>query len=511
VTADPANTPATPTTAPAVAPAVETAPAAPTGPAGPTAPGAPAGLGSGPARGVAAATGRSGSRGVPRALPVLGHAVYLLRRPQEFVTRMRDAGEVTVFRLGPRSAYLVNTPELVHQVLVTRRAAFDKGGALFAQATELVGTGLVTSGAELHRRQRRLAQPAFHAARIAAYTAIMRDSVVARSAAWRPGAVLELFTETHALSMDILARTLFTPPPGVDAVAVIQRNLPVLLGGIPRRAYLPVPWLHRLPLPVNRRFYAARAALFDLVDRIIADYAATGADRGDLLSMLMLARDADTGEPMSHRQLRDEVMTMLLAGTETSSSTLVWAFHALARQPEAEQRVHAEVDAVLAGRPAGHEDLPALNYVGRVVREVLRMYPVGWLLTRITLAEVELGGVRIPAGSDVFFSPYALHHDPALFADPERFDPDRWLPERAGEIPRHAYIPFGDGNRKCIGDVFGMTEVAVALATLAGRWRLRPVPGRPPRPVAGSSYRLAEAYMQLEPRWPDAAAAPDRD
>jgi pentalenene oxygenase len=444
-------------------------------------------------------------------LPVLGHAIYLLRRPLEFVCQLRDAGEITVFRLGPRPAYMVSSPELVHQILTTRRAVFDKGGPLFDRAAEVVGAGLATATGELHRRQRRLAQPAFHAARIAAYTATMRDVVAARSATWQPGAVLDLSTETHDLAMDILVRTLLTPPAGVDAFGEIRRTLPLLMGGISRRAYLPVRWVHRLPLPVNRRFDAARTALFGLVDRVIADYAVTGSDRGDLLSMLMLSRDPDTGEPMSSRQLRDEVVTMLFAGTETSASTLVRAFHMLSAHPEAERRVHAEVDAVLAGRPADPEDLPRLSYVGRVIREVLRMYAPAWMLSRIALADVELGGVRIPAGSDVFFSAYALHHDPALFADPERFDPDRWLPDGAGDIPRHAYIPFGDGNRKCMGEAFALAEVTVALATLAGRWRLRPVPGRSFRPFVGSTYGVTEAHMQLEPRWRSAAAVPDGD
>jgi pentalenene oxygenase len=448
---------------------------------------------------------------MPRALPLLGHAVHLLRRPLPFLTELRDHGDVVVFRLGRRPAYLVNSPEVVREVLVTRRAQFDKGGPLYAQVAGVVGNGLAVATAEFHRRQRRLAQPAFHHARIAVYTATMRDVVAARSTGWRPGAVLEMTGQMHALTMDILARTLFAAPPGVDAVAEIERAVPVLLDGIARRAYLPVPFLHRLPLPVNRRFDAARTALVLLVDRVIADYAATGTDRGDLLSMLMLARDEDTGEPMTGQQLRDEVLTMLMAGTETSAATLVWVFHELAAHPEVERRLHAEVDAVLAGRPAGHEDLPRLDYTARVVRETLRLRPVGWLLTRMALVDTELGGQRVPAGSDVFFSPYAMHRDPTLYADPDRFDPDRWLQERAAGVPRHAYLPFGSGNRKCIGDTFALTELTVALATLAGRWRLRPVPGRPLRPVASTTYRLTGAYMQLEPRWPNAAAAPDRD
>lgn len=433
----------------------------------------------------------------PGALPLLGHALKLMRNPLEFVEGMRAQGDVVEFRLGPRPAYLVNTPELVREVLITQMPAFSKGGPLAGEAAKLLGNGLATANGDFHRRQRHLSRPAFHHERIAAYTAAMSELAAEKSESWHEGQEVHMGHEMHALSMSILTRTLFASPDGVDAAAIVREALPHLIDGIGRRAYLPLAWVHQLPLPMNRRFAQAERSLHELVDLVLADYRAHPADRGDLLSMLMTSRD-DQGEGMTDRQLHDEIITMMLAGSETPAATVVWALHVLAEHPDVEKMVHAEVDEVLAGRPATHADLERLDYVRRVVAETLRMYPVGWLFTRHTTAPVALGGHTIPAGSDVFYSPYVLHHDPALFPSPSTFDPDRWLPERASEIPRHAYIPFSAGFRKCIGDGFSLTQMTITLATLASRWRPRPV-GRS-RTVASTSYRLEDAVMRLAAR-----------
>jgi pentalenene oxygenase len=308
------------------------------------------------------------------------------------------------------------------------------------------------------------------------------------------------------MAMEVLARTLFSGTEGIAAATEVKRSLPALLDGMGRRAYLPVNFVHRLPLPANRRFQQARARLNAVVDGIIADYRATGTDRGDLLSLLVLAVDEETGQGMSEQQLRDEVLTMLIGGTETTATTIAWVLHLVATYPEVEAAVHAEVDEVLAGQPASHEHLPRLDYCRRVVMETLRMYPIGWLLTRNALTDVDLGGHRIPAGADVFFSPWCLQRDPAIYPEPDRFDPDRWLPDRARKIPRHAYLPFSAGTRKCVGESFAVAESTLVLATLSARWRLRPDPDRPARPKAAMTYRLVESWMIVEPR--DHASAP---
>jgi pentalenene oxygenase len=438
---------------------------------------------------------------LPGAVPLLGHALRLARNPLDFVEEARDHAPVTVFRIGTRPAYMVSTGELLKDILITHQSKFEKGGTLFDQATKLLGNGLAASNGALHLRQRRLSQPAFHHSRMGLYARAAIESVDAVSAAWRHGQVLDAGRELNGITMDILARTLFsrlTP----EAAAEIRRTLPALVAGVGRRAFLPIGFVHRLPLPVNRREAADLRRLYEVVDGIITDYRASDLDQDDLLSMLMLAHDEDTGEGMSTQQIHDEIRSMMVAGTETSATLMLWAFHVLDARPEIERRVHAELDEVLDGRPVTYADLPRLEYLGRVIQELLRMYPTGWILTRRATTEVHLGGHRIPRGADVFFSPYALHRDPALFPDPDRFDPDRWLPERADSIPRHAYLPFGAGVRKCIGESLAYAEITIALAALAGRWRLRSVTGHPTRAVARSTLRPSESRLRVEARRP---------
>ncbi|MER5353623.1 cytochrome P450 [Kitasatospora sp. NPDC002551] len=438
-------------------------------------------------------------RPYPGALPLLGHALHLARDPLGFVERLRDHGPVTEFRLGTRPAYMVGTGELLKDLLITRQTAFEKGGPLFDQAVKLLGNGLAAANGELHLRQRRLLQPAFHHGRMARYAEAASASAEALSARWRPGAVADVGHDLHDMTMDVLTRTVFsavTP----ETAAEIRRCIPALVAGVARRAFVPVDFVHRLPLPVNRREAERLDRLYQVVDGLITDYRARPPEQEDMLALLLAARDETTGEPLADRQIHDEIRSMMVAGTETSATALHWSFQVLAARPDVERRLHRELDEVLGGRPVAYPDLPKLEYLGRFVQEILRMFPTGWLLTRRAAAEVDLGGHLIPAGADVFFSPYALHRDPAVFADPHRFDPDRWLPERAAAVPRHAYLPFGAGVRKCIGESFAWTEIGIALATLAARWRLRSTAARPPRAVAGSTLRPGRSVLRTEAR-----------
>lgn len=339
----------------------------------------------------------------------------------------------------------------------------------------------------------------FHHSRMGVYARAALDAAVLVSGTWRDGEVVELGRALNDMTMEILARTLFSSLT-TEAAAEIRRCLPALVAGVGRRAFIPVEFVHKLPLPVNRREAESLRRLYEVVDGIISDYRASDLDQDDLLSTLMLARDEQTGEGMTSEQLHDEIRSMMVAGTETSATLLLWAFQVLGARPDIERRVHAELDEVLAYRPVEYADLPSLAYLGRVVQELLRMYPTGWILTRRATSPAVLGGHLIPEGADVFFSPYALHRDPAVFADPGRFDPDRWLPERAAAVPRHAYLPFGAGVRKCIGESLAYAEITLILASLMGRWRMRSVTGRLPRPVAGSTLRPKESVMRVEER-----------
>ncbi|MFH9355501.1 cytochrome P450 [Kitasatospora sp. NPDC017646] len=435
---------------------------------------------------------------LPGGVPLLGHSLEMLRSPLGFVESLRDHGEIVAFRMGTRAAYMVNAPGLVRELLVGKQRHFEKGGPLFKHSARLLGNGLAASNGALHLRQRRLTQPAFAHTRVASYAVTVSDLAARLRDSWQDGAAVDLARDLHDLTMDILADTLFRGL-APETATEIRRSLPLLVAGVARRAFIPVGFVHRLPLPVNRREEAALRRLYDLVDGLIRKYRDEGTDHGDLLSLL-LDRDPDTGDGMDDRQIHDEIRSMMVAGTETSATVLHWALIMLAVHPEVERRVHDEVDEVLAGRPAAYADLPRLPYLTRVVQEVLRMYPVGWILTRRAVDDVRLGSHRIPSGVDVFFSPYGLHRDPASFADPGRFDPDRWLPERAREVPRDAYLPFGTGVRKCIGESFAHVEMMIALATLVGRWRLRPTSDHPAAPVAASTLRPREPRMFVQAR-----------
>jgi len=436
---------------------------------------------------------------MPGGLPVIGHTLQMARRPLEFVESLRDEGDVVVFRLGTKPAYMISKPELINELLVSKYKYFEKGGPLFEQATKLIGNGLVASNGKFHRRQRRLSQPAFHHGRMANYASAAIEVVEDVSASWRHGQVVDLSRDLYDMTMNVLTKTLFSAL-SVDVAAEIRRSLPVLVAGVGRRAFIPIEFIHKLPLPVNRREDAALRRMYDLVDGIIAEYRGNCTDRGDLLSMLILARDEETGESMTDSQLHDEIRSMLVAGTETSATALLWAFHIFATHPEIERRAHQEVDEVLDGGPVSYQILPKLEYLGRVIQEILRVYPTGWILTRRAVTDIDLGGYRIPAGADVFFSPYAVHQDPANFADPNVFDPDRWLPERAHAISRHSYLPFGAGVRKCIGESFAYVEMTIALAVLAARWTMRSAARKPVRPVAGSTYKPSDSHMLLRAR-----------
>ncbi|MFF8958527.1 cytochrome P450 [Streptomyces sp. NPDC014894] len=436
----------------------------------------------------------------PGRLPGVGHALSMARRPLEFLTSLASLGDLVEVRLGSRPAYLPCHPELVRQVLLNARV-YDTGGPVKDKARPILGNGLITSDWADHRRQRRMVQPAFHPARIATYAQVMRDECARQVSLWEAGRPMDIADAMQGLTARVTARALFSTDMAPHSVAEIQRSLPLMVSGAYRRAVDPTGLLARLPLAANRAFTAALGRLHTLIDTIVADYRRAGEDRGDLLSALLAASDEEDGGRMSDREVHDQVMTLLLAGVETTASALTWAWHLLAANPEAERRLHAEVDEVLAGgRTPDYADIPRLAHTQRIFTETLRLYPPAWMFTRMTTERTELGGRRLPAGTDVLISPYVIHRDPGLFPDPEAFDPDRWLPERAKSVSRGAYLPFGAGSRKCIGDVFGMTEATLALAAIASRWRLRPVPGTTVRPRAQMSLTTGPLQMVPVPR-----------
>ena len=415
-----------------------------------------------------------GPGGAHRGRQLLGFLAFR-RDPLKFLTRLaREHGDIVHFRLGPQHVFTLNHPDLVRDALVTHQDYFHKGRAL-QRAKRLLGEGLLTSEGEHHRRQRRLAQPAFHRKRVESYGAVMADYAARHAARWHDRAEVDIAHEMMRLTLAIVGKTLFNADVEGEADEVGQAMSEIMemfqLLLLPYSEYL-----ERLPLPHNRRFLRARAKLDSIIYRIIEERRRTGADAGDLLSMLLLATDEEgdrTG--MTDGQLRDELLTLFLAGHETTANALAWTWHLLAQHPEVETKLHAELDAVLDGgrRLPAVEDLPALRYTGMVLSESMRLYPPAWTVGRLVVKDYPVRGYRIPAGSLVLVSQYVIQRDPRFWPDPLRFDPERWTPEAKESRPQYAYFPFGAGARRCIGEGFAWMEGTLLIATIARHWRMR--------------------------------------
>ncbi|MBV2153057.1 cytochrome P450 [Kitasatospora sp. SUK 42] len=418
----------------------------------------------------------------PRALPLLGHAPALLHHPYDFVAGLAAHGDLVRLRLGPLDAYVACHPDLVRQLLTEDRT-YDKGGLILDKAREVFGNGLATCPAADHRRQRRMLQPAFHRDRLPGYAAMMAEEIAGTTAPWSDGDVIDLPAAMYRLTTAVTARCLFAAHERAGSLPV-HACMDAVARGVARRIMLPLPGADRIPTPGNRRFRRARRDLREITRRLIADYRAAGTDHHDLLSVLLSTRDED-GRGLSDNEIHDQVVTFLLAGMETTAATLSWAWTLLAANPPVRERLHTELDTVLDGRPARHEDLPSLPLTGRIVSETLRLHPPAWILSRTVTADTELGGHRVPAGATILYSPYLLHRRADLFPHPGRFDPDRWL-TTARPAPG-TYTPFGLGARRCIGDTFGTTEAALAIATIASRWTVTPTPHQSVRPHRSSS------------------------
>lgn len=435
----------------------------------------------------------------PGGLPLLGHALKMLRDPLDFLPSLRAHGDLVRLRLGPQQAYMACSHPIVQQVLLNSRT-FDKGGEFIDKMRLILGNGVGTCNWQAHTRQRRLLQPAFHRARQTAYAGVMLEEVIALTDSWHRGDVVDVNRAFHGLTTRVTARTLFSTEIGADAVTEVQRSFPIVWDGLYQRMINPVSLVHRMPTAKNRRFNLGLKRLNAVISEIIEAYREAGTNSGDMLSMLLAARDQETGDRLSSSQIRDEVMTMLVAGTETTATGLAWTMHLLGKHPEVEQRLHEEIDGALGGRPPAIDHASRLPYVQRVILESLRLHPPVWLVTRVTTSDTELGGHPIPSGTTIVFSPYALHRDPSLFEDPERFDPDRWLPERISSLPRNPSIAFGGGKRKCIGDTLALQESVIALATIGSRWRLSAVPGSVVKAVPRANLSPGPLPMIVEPR-----------
>jgi cytochrome P450 len=440
----------------------------------------------------------------PGGLPLLGHALQLVRRPLEFVDALRAQGDVVRIQLGPSPAYVVTTPELTRTVLVTEAKSFPKGGPIIDALRIFFRDGIGTSiDEDLHRRHRRLMQPMFNRVHIAARGDAMIGLVGDLTRQWRESEPLTVFDEMNNLVFAAFLVALFgtglSPQVGRD----FPRLMPVIMRGTIRHAVLP-GWLADLPMPSELRFRASMSRLRQLVDETIDRYQQSAGDgRGqdagsggpELFRTLMEASDSEATAGLDRDELHDEVITLLGSNMENTGTTLAWALYEISRNPDVERKLHAEIDAVCGDRALRTADLPSLDYTRRIIQETMRLYGPVWLVTRRTAEAVTLGGYHIPGDTDVAYSPYLMQHDPAAYPDPERFDPDRWAPDRVSASARNNYMVFGAGTRQCIGESFAWVELVIILAVITSRWRLTATSDRPVKPVAHVTVNPGKLLM----------------
>ncbi len=392
-------------------------------------------------------------------------------------------GDIVHLKAGPYHGYLLSDPPDIKHVLQDNARNYHKS-PLYDRLKDGLGRGLLTSEDSFWLRQRRLAQPAFHRQRLVAMADVMSECAQQALDRWEHaaarGAAIDLVAEMMSLTQAIVVRTMFSTDLG-PAAETVNRTWPIVNQRI-GETFWATKLETKLPLPANRRFWRALHELETVVYRIIAERRRSGRDQPDLLSVFLAARDEDSGEGMTDRQLRDEVMTMLLAGHETTSLALSWTYYLLSRHPDAEQRLTDEVDRVVGRARPAFAHLEHLVFTRRVLEESMRLYPPAWGFSRLALADDEVGGYPIRKGSIVFLIPFVVHRRPRLWPEPERYDPDRFTPDREAARPKFAYFPFGGGPRVCIGNQFAMAEAQLIVAAIAQRFRIRLSPGLEIRP-----------------------------
>ena len=429
----------------------------------------------------------------PKGWPVLGVSLELLNDPLALFRRLaREYGDIVRFPVLIGDRILLNHPDYIEQVLVIQQSKFHKSDLSKRATHRLLGQGLLTSEGEFWRRQRRLAQPAFHRSRINSYAETMVAITEDHLCRWHDAESRDIAQEMMAVTLDIAVRTLFgTTLPG--EAQQVGRAVGFLMRYQLRRLRSPIRLPQNLPTPKSRRAQRENEFLDSLIYRIIAERReqGNGAHHEDLLALLMGAMDED-GTQMTPQQLRDEAMTLFLAGHETTALTLSWTWYLLSQNPAAEARLHEELSGVLGGRAPTVADLEKLPYLQAVINESLRLYPAAYLLARTSIAPCTIGGYDFPTGSTILMSQWVTHRDARFFDDPESFRPERWLDGLMARLPAGAYFPFGNGPRRCIGQGFALLESALVTAVIAQRFQFRLVPGHPIVP---------EPLVTLRPRY----------
>ena len=402
-----------------------------------------------------------------------GHFRQFRRDSTGFLRKLSELGDVTSFKMGKQQAFFLNRPEFTRDLLITNNAKFVKGRAL-QRAKRLLGEGLLTSEGAAHLRQRRMIQPAFHRERINSYARTMIDCAAKIIGEWRENEVRDINKEMMRLTLQIVGKTLFSAnvTDEADEIGVALTTLIEMFN------YLLLPFaelLEKLPIPQVKRFDRAKETLDQIIYGIIDERRKSGKDTGDLLSMLLAARDEESGKPMTDEQVRDECLTLFLAGHETTANALTWTFYLLSQNPEKEAKLHDELRRVLRDeRIPTIEDLPNLKYTESVFAESLRLFPPAWALGRLAIEDHEFGGYKIPKGSLVLVSPFVMQRDERFWTEAETFTPERWEKQSIKEAEKkYIYFPFSSGVRGCIGEGFAWMEGILLVATLASKWKLK--------------------------------------
>ena len=415
---------------------------------------------------------------IPRVpgVPLFGNLLDFREDRARLLVRIaREFGDIASVRIGFFTAVVVSAPELAHQVLVEHEDAFVKAPGLSIFARPLLGNGLLTSEKAFHRRQRRMMSPMFIHKRIAHYAEVMASRAESTASKWRDGETINVAAEMMALTLEIVGKTLFDAEVGEEAAEIghaLTAAMEHIVGSINSLVPIPPSW----PTPANRRNRKAVARLDETIYRMIEERRGSAIERNDLLSMLLAARDeeekSDAGSGMDDRQVRDEAMTLFLAGHETTANAMAWALYLLAQTSHVHARMTREIDEALGGRTPTIDDLPKLPYTLRVFKEAMRIYPPAYVVARLAERDVVIGGRTIKRGTVVMVNVIGMQRRASIFADPERFDPDRFAPEAEKALPRFAYLPFGAGPRVCIGNHFALMEGQLLLATIGQRVRL---------------------------------------
>ena len=435
----------------------------------------------------------------PRGRLLTGNLHQFAESPLDFLTHAaRDHGPVVRLRFGRRRAVLLSDPALIEEVMVTRRASFIKSAPLQAQR-RLFGNGLLTNEGDSWLRQRRLAQPAFHREKIAAYANVIVQQAAAFVDSLPLGGFAEIHDRLKSFTISVVSNSLFGGEVAHRTHALGAALEDTMNRYASRRglARFTPDWF---PIPVNTAYRHGVSEIEQTVLEIIAARRKETVSRNDLLSILMEAR-YENGEAMTDRQLRDEAVTLFLGGIDTPALALTWCWYLLSQNPDVEQKMFEEIDSEIGSRPGTFSDLPRLCYTEMVVKEAMRLFPPAWLLSRDAVEPVTIGNVRIAPGTSVLISQWVTHRDPAFFADPLRFDPDRWRNGATEDLPKFAYFPFGGGPRGCIGSSFAMTEMILALATIGQRLKFRLAEGCRVVPQASMTLRPRDGMrVKIEPR-----------